>query len=158
METNRPLKPRVFIDADVLFAGSASPNEHSASLVILRMAELTLIEAITSEQVIAEVERNLLSKVPKSMPAFRMLVSRCVQVVPDPARNEVEAAGNVAHLEDLPILVAAVKEKCNFLTTYNLHHYQPGFPGLIVVLKPGDLVLRVRHVLSQMRSDMERKF
>ena len=36
---NNPPKPRIFVDADVLFAGASSPNEHSASLVILRMAE-----------------------------------------------------------------------------------------------------------------------
>ena len=46
VETRHPPKPRVFVDADVLFAGSASPNEHSASNLILWMAELTLIEAI----------------------------------------------------------------------------------------------------------------
>ncbi len=45
----RAHKPRVFVDADVLFAGSASPSEHSASLVVLRLAEITLIEALASE-------------------------------------------------------------------------------------------------------------
>jgi hypothetical protein len=43
MEPAKPAKPRVFIDADVLFAGAASPNEYSASNLIQRMAELTLI-------------------------------------------------------------------------------------------------------------------
>ncbi len=32
---------RVFFDSDVIFAGAASPNEYSASLVLLRMAEIT---------------------------------------------------------------------------------------------------------------------
>jgi hypothetical protein len=54
-----PPKPRVFVDSDVLFAGAASPSEHGASLVVLRMAEITLIDAVVSEQVIIEVERNL---------------------------------------------------------------------------------------------------
>ena len=39
-----PAKPRVFVDSDVLFAGAASGAEHGASLVVLRMAEITLIE------------------------------------------------------------------------------------------------------------------
>ena len=39
-------KPRVFVDVDVLFAGAAAPSEHGASLTILRMAEITLIEAL----------------------------------------------------------------------------------------------------------------
>ena len=28
---SRVSKPRIFIDSDVLFAGAASPNEHSAA-------------------------------------------------------------------------------------------------------------------------------
>ena len=47
-----PDKPRVFVDADVLFAGAAAPSEHGASLVVLRMAEITLIDALASPQVI----------------------------------------------------------------------------------------------------------
>jgi predicted nucleic acid-binding protein len=73
-KANKPPKLRIFVDADVLFAGAASPNEHSDSLVILRMAEITLIEALTSEQVITEVECNLEEKRPAAMPAFRMLL------------------------------------------------------------------------------------
>ena len=38
-------RPRVFVDADVLLAACASPSEHGASLVILRMAEITLLDA-----------------------------------------------------------------------------------------------------------------
>ncbi len=53
-----PEKPRVFVDADVLFAGAASPREYGASLVILRMAEITLIDAVTCHQVTIEVERT----------------------------------------------------------------------------------------------------
>ena len=42
---NQAAKLRVFVDADVLFAGAASPNSESASLVVLRLAEMTLIDA-----------------------------------------------------------------------------------------------------------------
>ena len=56
---SQALKPRVFIDSDGLFAGCAAPSEHGASLVILRMAEIMLLEAFASQQVITEVERNL---------------------------------------------------------------------------------------------------
>lgn len=151
METSKTPRPRVFIDADVLFAGSASPNEHSASLVILRMAEITLIEAITSQQVITEVERNLEAKLPRALPAFRLLVSRCLQIVPDPSRKEIQAAAYAADPADLPILVAARRAGCAFLATYNLRHFRPGLPG-VTALKPGDLVLRVRYLLSNLKT------
>ncbi len=149
---NKPPKPRVFIDADVLFAGAASPNEHSASLVILRMAEITLIEAMTSEQVITEVARNLEEKMPAAMPAFQLLVSRCLHVVSDPTASEIKTLSKAADAKDLPILAAAVREGCAYLTTYNIRHFQPGVET-VSVLKPGDLVQRVRYLLAQMSSE-----
>ena len=142
-------KPRIFVDADVLFAGSASPNEYSASLVILRMAEITLIEALTSEQVMTEVKRYLERKMPAALPAFQMLASRCLNVVPDPTVAEIVSLLGAADPKDLPILAAAVREGCVYLTTYNLRHFQPDVK-LVAVLKPGDLVLRIRYLLSQM--------
>jgi predicted nucleic acid-binding protein len=149
---NNPPKPRIFIDADVLFAGAASPNEHSAGLVILRMAEITLIKAVVSEQAITEVERNLKEKMSAAMPAFQMLVSRCLNVVPDPTVAEIEALSKSADAKDVPILAAAVRENCVFLTTYNIRHFQPGVET-ISVLKPGDLVQRVRYLLALMSSE-----
>jgi predicted nucleic acid-binding protein len=149
---NNPPKPRIFVDADVLFAGAASPNEHSASLVILRMAEITLIEAVTSEQVITEVERNLGEKMPAAMPAFQMLVSRCLRVVSDPSVAEIRALSKAADPKDVPILAAAVRERCVYLATHNIRHFQPGVEA-VMVLKPGDLVQRVRYLLAQMSSE-----
>ena len=147
MEAEKTPKPRIFVDADVLFAGAASPNQHSASLVILRMAEITMIEAVTSQQVITEVERNLSAKLPKALPAFHLLVSRCLRVVPDPTREELEVHAHAAEEKDLPILVAAAREACAYLATYNLRHFKPGLAG-VTLLTPGDLVLRIRYWLS----------
>jgi len=149
LERETPLKPRIFIDADVLFAGAASPNEHSASNLLLRMGELTLIEAITSTQVITEVERNLHDKIPKPLPAFQLLISRSLRIVSDPDPAELAEYVGLANPEDLPILIAAIREECSLLATFNLRHYQPGHPS-VVVLKPGDLVLRIRYLLARL--------
>jgi predicted nucleic acid-binding protein len=143
---------RIFFDADVIFAGAASHNEHSASLVLLRMAELTLINAITSQQVITEVERNLLEKIPKALPAFHLLASRCLHVVSDPVLEELTDFQGQADTKDLPILVAAFREKCEVLTTYNVRHFQPGKTGL-AVMKPGDVVIKVRYLLTGLPGD-----
>ena len=142
-----PNRPRVFIDADVLFAGSASPSEHGASLVVLRLAEITLIKAITTQQVIAEVERNLGAKLPSALPAFRLIVDRSLQVVPDPATSDLAAYRGQADPKDLPLLVAAHREDCLWLVTFNLRHFEPGHPE-ITSLRPGDFVLRVRDLLA----------
>jgi hypothetical protein len=44
MPATSPRKPRIFVDAGVLFAGAAGPSEQGTSLMMLRMAESTLIE------------------------------------------------------------------------------------------------------------------
>ncbi len=142
-------KPRVLVDADVLFAGSASSSEHGASLVVLRMAEITLIEAIASQQVITEVERNLKEKVPKALPAFQMLVSRCLQVVADPTPVEVQAYAGLADDKDLPILVTAVQQNCPWLVTFNIRHFRPGHAD-VTVLQPGNFLQQVRHTLANL--------
>ena len=149
MEPEKPAKLRLFVDADVLFAGAASPNENSASNLILRMGELTLIEAITSTQVITEVERSLLDKMPAALPAFRLLVNRSLKVVEDPDPTELIDHVGLADPDDLPILVAAIRGECSLLATFNLRHYQPGSPA-VEVLKPGDLVLRIRYLLARL--------
>jgi predicted nucleic acid-binding protein len=150
----RRRKPRVFVDADVLFAGASAPGEHGASLVILRMAEITLIEALTSHQVITEVERNLSIKLPKALPAFRLIVGRCLRLVPDPQPADLAPHAGCADPKDLPILMAAVHAKCPWLVTFNVRHFQPG-PPAVTVVRPGQFVLRVRDLLAHLTAEGE---
>jgi len=142
-------KQRVLIDADVLFAGAASPSEHGASLLILRLAEITLIDAFTSEQVTVEVERNLIAKLPQALPAFHHLISRCLKICPDPEHGDLLLYQGLADPKDISILVAAKRENCPWLVTFNVRHYIPGHSD-VKVLKPGDFILRVRDQLAQL--------
>ncbi len=151
-EKSAPPKPRVFVDADVLFAGAASPTEHGASLLILRLGELTLIQAVTSEQVITEAERNLAAKIPDAVPLFRLLAERALSVVPNPTPEEVAAHAGLADPKDLPILVAALQAQCPWLVTFNVRHYRPGHPD-VRVMRPGEFIRRVREVLAHLREE-----
>jgi len=145
-------KPRVFVDADVLFAGAAAPTEHGASLVVLRMAEITLIDAVASPQVVAEAERNLADKLPAAMPTFRMIVSRCLRLAPAPQPSDLALCASLADPKDLPILAAAVREGCPWLVTFNGRHFRPGHPA-VTVLTPGQLILRVRDLLARLNPE-----
>ncbi len=138
---------RVMVDADVLFAGSATPSSASASLVVLRLGELTLLDAVASEQAVAEAERNLAAKVPAAVAVFRELVAAAVRVVPDPEAAEVAALAGRAHPTDLPILAAALREACSLLVTFNAADDRPGHPDVEVVA-PGVLVQRVRQLIA----------
>jgi predicted nucleic acid-binding protein len=144
-----PPKPRVFVGSDVLFAGAASASEHGASLVVLRMAEITLIDAIVSQQVIIEVERNLEGYLPSALPTFRQLVSRCLRVVANPALDQLASCRGLADPKDTPILAAAVQAACPWLVTFNVRHFQPGHPS-VVVARPGEYVQHVRALLAHL--------
>jgi predicted nucleic acid-binding protein len=147
MPPANPSRLRVFVDADVLFAGAAAPSQHGASLTVLRLAEITLIEAVASQQVIAEAERNLAEKLPDALPVFRLIVSRCLRIVPDPDPADLGPFAGQADPKDLPILAAAVREDCPWLVTFDGRHFQPGHPA-VRVLPPGELILRVRQSLA----------
>ena len=155
MEKANYLKPKVFVDSDVLFAGAASPTEHGASLLILRLAEITLIEAFVSDLVIAEVKRNLTTKIPQALPAFQHLVSRCVDIVPNPESDDLTPYKGLADPKDVPILAAAIQEKCSWLVSFNIQHYRPGHPDIIVT-NPGDFILRIRDQLSHLSIEFGR--
>jgi len=140
------IRPRVFVDADVLFCGAVAPTTQGASHIVLCLAEITLLDAVTSAQAVAEAERNLAGKLPSSLPTFRLLVDRCLRLVPDPEPTDLGAYIGCADPKDLPILVAAVQSGCKYLVTFNLRHFRPGHPDL-TVLRPGDLVFRLRELL-----------
>ncbi|MDT0631975.1 PIN domain-containing protein [Rubrivirga litoralis] len=136
------------VDADVLFAGAASSSSQSASGVVLRLSELTVLEGVASVQVVTEAKRNLAVKVPAAVEALGQLVGACVRVVPDPEPGEVRAMDGRAHPKDLPILVAAVRERCPVLVTFNEKDFRPGHPDVDVVT-PGVLVQRVRRLVAR---------
>jgi predicted nucleic acid-binding protein len=142
-------KPIVFLDADVIFAGVASPTEHGASHVVLRLGEITLIECVASTQAITEVERNLADKLPRKLPELRLIISRSLWIVPDPEPDDLAAYEGQADPKDLPILVAALKHDCRFLLTFNIRDHSPATDE-IQVQRPGDFIATVRTLLAQL--------
>ncbi|MBT9159904.1 MAG: hypothetical protein DDT26_01176 [Dehalococcoidia bacterium] len=139
-------KPSVFLDADALLAGVASRT--GASRLILRMSELGLIQSIISTQVREETERNLREKLPQALPAYRALLRQLNPImVPDPPAGKMQIYEDQADHDDVPILTAAVLAGAQFLVTFNVKHYYPHH-GAIEVLRPGELVTRVRKQLA----------
>lgn len=150
MQGQPTAKLRVFVDADVIFAGSAARSEFGASLVVLLMGEITLLDAITSQQVITEVERNLAAKLPDKLAEFRLLASRCLRVVDDPTSADLIPFAGQADGKDLPLLVAAIREQCDFFLTFNTRHYYPQHSQLRVQ-RPGEFLSTLRTMLTEMR-------
>ena len=138
---------RIFVDADALLAGSASAT--GASHLILQLGELGLIRAVACQQVRREVARNLETKLPAALPAFGLLADAAIQWVDDPAPEELRPWLGLADPKDLPILVAAIRQRCAYLVTVNTRHYRPEAQA-IRVEKPGDFLLHLREHLARL--------
>jgi hypothetical protein len=137
------------VDADVIFAGAAAPTEHGASHVVLQMGEITLIDCVSSEQAVKEVERNLAVKIPEKLPDFHLLVSRSLHIIGDPQPGDLAAYKGQADPKDLPILIAAMKEGCSHLLTFNVGHFTPT-SSKITVQPPSGFLMTVRSLLGML--------
>jgi len=143
MPPGNRIKPRVFFDADVIMAGVTSSTDFAASLILIRLSEINVIEAICSEQVVTEVQETLKIKIPEAVKYFLSLVEHSIKITPDPLSGEIEPMKKFANDLYIPTLAVAVREKCNWLATFNEQQYLPGHPDILVA-RPDDLVSRLR--------------
>jgi len=135
---------KVFLDANVYFAGSASPTGGSA--FILQLILKGRIEVTASRLVLREAECNLRRKrPPKDLKAFHQFLKRAkLQVIPTPPETAWRKYEGVIHPKDVPVLAAAVASKAAYLITLDRRHFMTKtvsgkVPGL-VILTPGDFL------------------
>lgn len=116
-------KIEIFFDSSALIAGIVSAQGAARALLLLAEDEKILISV--SEQVIAEVERNIARKAPKAVPFARELILAAnIRILRDPQMNEIHAHQDwIHHPADLPILVAAARARVDFLATLNTKHF-----------------------------------
>lgn len=142
--------PSLFLDSSALFAGSLSAQ--GAGRQLLFLGEASRITIIVSEQVIAETERALARKAPRGLPYFReaLLLAR---IIKDPSPADIRAnEGLIAHRADVPILVAAMQAKVDYLVTFNRRHFleDPGVADRsgLRIGTPGDALAWLRGQLA----------
>ena len=115
--------PDLFFDSSALFAGIVSAS--GASRALLLLAEAEQIAITVSEQVVVETERAVARKIPRALPEFREAIRATgLRIVRDPAPDEIEAyADIISHQADVPIVVAAMRVKTDYLVTLNRRHF-----------------------------------
>jgi predicted nucleic acid-binding protein len=113
----------LFFDSSALIAGMISAGGAARALLLLAEDENILITV--SEQVIAEVERNLARKAPQALPfARQFILATNLRIVRDPSPEQVITHLDwISHPVDVPILVAAVQARVDFLVTLNIRHF-----------------------------------
>ena len=143
-----PLK--IFFDADTLIAGSASQT--GASFLLLQLCEIRILSGLTCRQVVAECHRNLIKKLPQAEPIFDEIVKRALEIKKNPTLDEQNKYRHMAHPKDLPILTAAIKSRAGYLVTFNTKHYYPVRECNLAVLQPGEMLQKIRSILSHLES------
>jgi len=143
-----PLK--IFFDADALIAGSASQT--GALFLLLQLCEIKILRGLTCRQVIAECRRNLIKKLPQAAPIFDEIIKRALEIKRNPTLGEQKKYSSMAHPKDLPILTSAIKSRADYLVTFNTKHYFPVRESNLAVLQPGEMLQKIRLILTHLES------
>ena len=83
---------------------------------------------------------------------IHLLVSRSLRIITDPQPGELIAYKQQTDPKDLPILVAALKERCSYLLTFNVKHFTPTTPD-IIVQQPSGFLITVRSLLGMLHDE-----
>lgn len=144
-------KFNIFLDSSALIAGAIS--ESGAAHVLLNLGESQDIVLTVSELVIIESERAMAKKAPSNLNDLRSLIkSSNLRIVDNPAKEEVEANLYLINdPNDVPILLAAMKAKVDYLATHNRKHF-PDDPKVAEISglrmgTPGDVIAWLRENL-----------
>jgi len=143
----------LFFDSSAVIAGIIS--ETGAARALLLLAEDKKISLTVSEQVIAEVERNIARKIPKALPYTRELLRYThLIILRDPDKATLKKHNHwINHPADLPILVAAVQAGVDYFVTLNTRHFiddpQVSQRSGLRIGTPGDALAWVRARLQQ---------
>lgn len=146
----------LFLDSSALFAGIVSTT--GAARAVLLLAESDQITVTISQQVVAETERAIARKAPQVLADVRKaILASKAQIVHDPSPAEVKANLQlVSHPADVPILLAAMEAKVDYLVTLNRIHFiddpEVAKKASLRIGTPGEALNWVRGQLSAVNS------
>jgi predicted nucleic acid-binding protein len=145
-------KVNIFLDSSALIAGVLSTAGAAHALLILGEDESVLLTI--SQWVVLETEEAIHRKSPKNAAALRKsIIASKFRIVPDPSEDEVQA--NLYIMDDphdIPILLAAIKAKVDYLATHDRKHFLDD-PTVaeragIKIGTPGDVLGWIREELN----------
>ncbi|MCC7119727.1 MAG: PIN domain-containing protein [Anaerolineales bacterium] len=116
-------KLNIFLDSSALMAGVIS--ETGAAHALLQLGEAEDILLIISELVLNETTRSVAKKSADNLEDVQKEIRKAkITIIKNPSRYEVQA--NLYLIEDpddVPILLAAVKAKVDYLATHDKKHF-----------------------------------
>lgn len=116
-------KVNIFLDSSALIAGIIS--ETGAAHVLLQLGETKDIALTISEVVFNETKRSIGRKKPENLEIAEKVIQKSrIRVLQDPSYEEIQAnLYLIDDPDDVPILLAAIKAKVDYLTTHDHKHF-----------------------------------
>jgi len=141
----------IFLDSSALIAGIFS--ETGAAHVLLQLGETEDIVLTISELVVDETKRSVIRKAPDFLEEVEKgIVKSKIKILGDPSSEEVQA--NLYLMEDpndVPILLAAMKAKVDYLATHDHKHFlddpKVAEKSGLLIGTPGDALAWLREQL-----------
>jgi predicted nucleic acid-binding protein len=145
-------KVNIFLDSSALIAGVLSTT--GAAHTLLMFGEDETILLTVSEWVVTESEESLSRKSPKNIISLRTsLVTSKFQIEHNPSNEEIQAnLYLIDDPDDVPILLAAMKAKVDYLATHDHKHFLDN-PKVaersgLKIGTPGDVLAWIRENLN----------
>ena len=115
-DANADNKARAFIDATVLFAGSAFPRW---PYEVLRHASTGDFRLVLSPLVIKQARRNLQKRFPEYLDRFETFIQSVdYELTSDPTLSEVAVNRNlIRDFSDVPVALSAISAKVDYLVS-----------------------------------------
>ena len=98
-----------------------------------------------------EVMRNAPDKMPAALPILPAFLSEALHESPAPSVETLKLVRSYADPKDVPILAAAIEQRCHYLVTLNERDFWPP-STLITIMRPGDLLRAVRKQIGMLIS------
>jgi predicted nucleic acid-binding protein len=147
------LKPRLFLDTSVLFAGIWSAE--GGARMLLRLGEAEAVQLLVSSQVLQEIEEVVRRKAAHHLPTLAVLIDRTrasvVTAAPDAVLARCQAL--IFHPGDAHILADAWHGQAEYQVTLDKTHFLdlPGLAGSLPfpLGTPGDCLAWYRGKLLE---------
>jgi putative PIN family toxin of toxin-antitoxin system len=140
------MTPKAFIDASVLFAAAYSPR--GSAYQLLRQALEGAINILVSEDVLAEVRRNLEAKAPETLADCELLVEMLpLTIIDDPTPEAIKRVSRYLNPKDAIILAAAMAAQPDYFVTWDRKHFLSD-PAIaeksgLTIITPDDLLTAI---------------
>lgn len=145
-------KVNIFLDSSALIAGIIS--ETGAAHVLLQLGETEDIALTISEVVLNETTRSIGRKRPENLEVAETVIQKSrISVLQDPSYEEIQAnLYLIDDPDDVPILLAAIKAKADYLATHDHKHFlndpKVAERAGIKIGTPGDVLAWLRENLE----------